>query len=162
MPFRSAILTSRAEVDVSKGPSGIATAQTYDCWIFTPESDTLLTLQIALQGAHLQTNAESAFILLAEGAFGVLSVPGENVEQTFNEGSFIRATNGTLDISSCGLFDNTGSRFLLLAGDTYWITPDIEVGAAGAVLDPCSCQPARPRWCTPSEAPACEAVSLGT
>jgi hypothetical protein len=136
--FRSAKLTSNAEVPTETGQTGVATAQTFDPWIFTPQSDTMLTLQVILQDVHLQADPGTAAILLVDGAFGEGSTPGQNTLLTFNEGSFIGVTNGTLDISSRVLVDNTGSPFTLLSEDTYWLTADIEAGAAGAVPEPSS------------------------
>jgi hypothetical protein len=134
--FRRASLTAKSEVDLTNGQTGIATAMTFDPWIFTPESDTLLTLQVFLQNVNLQAISTGASILLVDGAFGMGSVPGQNVLALFTEGSFIGVTGGTLNIPSRTLFDNTGSPFLLLAGDTYWMTEDIETGAAAAAPEP--------------------------
>jgi hypothetical protein len=91
----------------------------------------MLVLQVALQDVHLEADAASASILLVDGAFGMGSAPGQNILATFTEGAFIGATNGTVDINSRTLFDNTMSPFPLLAGDSYWLTAAIEVGAAG-------------------------------
>jgi hypothetical protein len=98
----------------------------------------MLTLQVILQDVHLQADPGTAAILLVDGAFGEGSTPGQNTLLTFNEGSFIGVTDGALDISSRVLVDNAGSPFTLLSEDTYWLTADIEVGAAGAVPEPSS------------------------
>src|ERR1700722_10942179 len=92
--FRSAKLTSQAQVDTSNGQTGIATAETYDPWFFTPESDSYLTLQVNLQDVDLEADAGTASILLVQGAFGLGSIPGENIMATFNQGSFIGVTDG--------------------------------------------------------------------
>jgi hypothetical protein len=47
------------------------------------------------------------------------------------------SANNSLNIASRSLFDNSDNPFMPLADDTYWLTADIETGAAGQALEPC-------------------------
>ena len=140
--FRSASLQSDAQVTTrGTGPAGIATGYTYDPWIFTPLSDTSLTLQLLLQSVHLSASGDpgqdSSAIVDITGAFGEGSVPGSGVLATFSLPTFIGATgNQTVDIASLTIFDNSTSPFMLSGGSTYWLTAAIETGAEAGAPEP--------------------------
>ncbi|MGH8672142.1 MAG: PEP-CTERM sorting domain-containing protein [Burkholderiales bacterium] len=108
----------------------MATAETFDPWIFTPDEDTLVTLDITLEDVNMMAQSEdsdliSAAAIEAFGAFGMGGVPGENVLGSWD--FFKEIVNSSFAASTMSLFHL--EDFLLEEGTQYWLTADLETAA---------------------------------
>jgi hypothetical protein len=133
-PFKSAKLTAHASVNISKvNASGLATAETFDPWFFTPEEDTVLTLEVSLNDVTMNAQADSplfsATTLEAFGSFGIGDVTGMSVLASWD---FFKEVDNNSSFSSSEAIPVFRMELQLTAGVTYWMLDEIETAATSA------------------------------
>ncbi len=135
---RSASLRSTASVDVydANGGPGLSTSEVFDPWIFTPDEDTLLTLDVSLADVMMTVQGVSPFYggttLEAFGAFGVGDAPGTSILGSWDY--FMEVdNNASFSASSIPVFS---MDIPLTAGLTYCMTDDLETAATVVIPEP--------------------------
>ena len=124
---RSADLMAFANV---RGAPGLGAGRSTDPWFFSPTFDGFLDLLFTLHDVDLNAEAgpgESAAAgIEASFGFGTGSIVGINTTffQSFARG--VTQSTSPFQLSSMDLLHTTVP---LVAGQTYWLTADIEVGA---------------------------------
>jgi hypothetical protein len=136
--YRSASLRSTASVDIynANGGPGLSTSEVFDPWIFTPDEDTVLTLDVSLADVMMSVQGASPFYggatLEAFGAFGVGDVPGTSILGAWDY--FMEVDNNSMfSASSIPVFS---MEIPLTAGVEYWMTDDLETAATVVTPEP--------------------------
>jgi hypothetical protein len=132
---RTSLLTATANVVNTgpKPPGGTAAAEALDPWFFTPDVDTMLSLQVSLEDVHLlaESDAQGGAIAQLEtfGLFGFGSQVGDNVMASWNFSQSV-LDNGSFDLASDMLLNMS---IPLAGGNTYWMTDTLRAGAVAPV-----------------------------
>jgi hypothetical protein len=136
--YRSASLRSTASVVINNanGGPGLSTSEVFDPWIFTPDEDTLLTLDVSLTDVMMAVQGVSPFYggttLEAFGAFGVGDMPGTSILGSWDY--FMEVDNNSMfSASSIPVFS---MDIPLTAGVDYWMTDDLETAATVVTPEP--------------------------
>ena len=108
----------------------MSTSEVFDPWIFTPDEDTLLTLDVSLADVMMTVQGVSPFYggttLEAFGAFGVGDAPGTSILGSWDY--FMEVdNNASFSASSIPVFS---MDIPLTAGLTYWMADDLETAAS--------------------------------
>ena len=111
-------------------------SEVFDPWIFTPDEDTLLMLDVSLADVMMTVQGVTPFYggttLEAFGAFGVGDPPGTSILGSWN--TFMEVdNNSSFSASSIPVFS---MDIPLPAGLTYWRTDDLETAATVVTPEP--------------------------